>query len=109
MPDKKQLVFLPGSLCDGRVWTRQIEAFSKDYEISTPHLLEYASLDEMARAALAMAPARFSLVGFSMGGRIALEMMRFEPERIERIALFDTSVHPIGPDEAVKRQPLIDL
>ena len=109
MTDKKTLVFLPGSLCDDRVWSRQIEAFSTDYEISTPHLLECTSLDDMARAALAEIPQSFSLVGFSMGGRIALEMMRFAPERIERLALFDASVHPIGPDEATKRQPLIDL
>ncbi len=109
MPAKKKLVFLPGSLCNDRVWRRQIDAFSKDYDISTPHFPEQTSLSEMALAALAEAPPSFSLVGFSMGGRIALEMMRFAPKRIERLALFDTSVHPVGPDEATKRQPLIDL
>ena len=109
MATSKNLVLLPGSLCDDRVWRHQIEAFSSEYEIFTPHFPDLDSLGEIARASLKAAPKTFSLVGFAMGGRVALEMMRFAPGRIERLALLDASVHPIGTGEAEKRQPLIDM
>lgn len=70
---------------------------------------EAASLVAMARRALEEAPPRFSLVGHSMGGRVALEVYRFAPERVERIALLDTGVHPTAPGEASKRRALADL
>jgi pimeloyl-ACP methyl ester carboxylesterase len=109
MATSKNLVLLPGSLCDGRVWTLQKTAFADEYKIITPHFPELGSLPDIARATLESAPEKFALVGFSMGGRVALEMMRLAPERIERLALMDASVHPIGGGEAEKRQPLIDM
>lgn len=109
MATSKNLVLLPGSLCDGRVWRHQIAAFSGEFQISTPHFPDLDSLTSIAQSSLEAAPETFSLVGFAMGGRVALEMMRFAPERIERLALFDASVHPIDAGEAEKRQPLIDM
>jgi pimeloyl-ACP methyl ester carboxylesterase len=44
-----------------------------------------------------------------MGGRVALEIMRLAPERVERLALFDTAATPAAPDEPARRQEMIDL
>lgn len=109
MPEKTNLVLLPGSLCDAQLWRHQIESLSTLCAIYAPHLTSCDSLESMAHAALAEAPARFALVGFSMGGRVAIEMMRCAPERIERLALISASAHPVAPGEAERRQPLIDL
>jgi pimeloyl-ACP methyl ester carboxylesterase len=48
-------------------------------------------MTEMARIVLDAAPPSFALAGFSMGGYVALEMLRQAPERITRLALLDTS------------------
>ncbi len=48
----------------------------------------------MARRILDQAPERFALAGVSMGGMVALEMMRLAPERIEQLALIDTNASP---------------
>lgn len=109
MPGKTNLILLPGSLSDEQVWHHQIAELSDLCEIHAPHFAACDCLDTMARAALAEAPERFALVGFSMGGRVAIEMMRLAPERIERLALVSASVHPLAAGEAEKRQPLIDL
>jgi pimeloyl-ACP methyl ester carboxylesterase len=109
MPGKTNLMLLAGSLSDEQVWHHQIADLSGLCNIDTPHFTAYDRLDAMARAALAEAPERFALAGFSMGGRVAIEMMRLAPERIERLALVAASVHPLGAGEAEKRQPLIDL
>jgi pimeloyl-ACP methyl ester carboxylesterase len=63
----------------------------------------------MAQYVLDVAPARFALAGHSMGARVALEMVRREPERIERLALLDTGVHPEQPGERDKRMALLAL
>ena len=55
----------------------------------------------MAQRALVAAPARFGLAGLSMGGYVALEIMRQAPERVTHLALFDTSARP--DDEARKK------
>jgi pimeloyl-ACP methyl ester carboxylesterase len=50
-----------------------------------------------------------SLLGHSMGGRVALEVWRLAPERVERLALLSTGAHGVKPDEAQKRYALRDL
>jgi pimeloyl-ACP methyl ester carboxylesterase len=109
VPGKTHLMLLPGSLCDEQIWHHQIADLSGICEIHTPHVTAIDRLDATARAALAEAPERFALAGFSMGGRVAIEMMRLEPERIERLALISASAHPLAAGEAERRQPLIDL
>ncbi len=72
------------------------------------------SLPAMAEAVLRTAPDRFSVAGHSMGGRVALEIYRLAPNRVARIALFDTGYLPLasgtaGEEEARKRGELVTL
>jgi len=67
------------------------------------------SFGEMAQLVVEMAPARFSVAGHSMGGRVALEVFRLVPERVERLALLDTGIHTRRPGEEASRQALIEL
>jgi len=107
--DRQNLILVPGSLCDERVWQHQAQDLADVADIVIPHLHGLASLEDMARKVLAEAPATFALCGFSMGGRVALEVFRLAPERIARLALLDASVHPVAPGEAERRQPQIDM
>jgi pimeloyl-ACP methyl ester carboxylesterase len=68
----------------------------------------------MAEAVLGTAPDRFSIVGHSMGGRVALQVYRLAPQRIVRIALFNTGYLPLaagaaGQEETRKRGELVAL
>ena len=103
------LVLLSGLLCDRTVWEPQIAAFGAERAIVVPDLWGYDSFEIMAEAALAAAPARFALAGHSMGGRVALEIMRLAPERVERLTLLSTGVHPVRPEEVAGRQELVAL
>lgn len=105
----QSLVLIPGSLCDERVWQNQARDLADLAEITIPHLHGHDSLVSMAEAILDAAPDRFALAGFSMGGRVALEMIRCAPERITRLALVDSSIHPVAEGEAERRQPQIDM
>jgi pimeloyl-ACP methyl ester carboxylesterase len=75
---------------------------------------ELDSLPAMAEAVLGTAPDRFSIVGHSMGGRVALQVYRLAPQRIVRIALFNTGYLPLaagaaGQEETRKRGELVAL
>lgn len=105
----QNLVLVPGSLCDARVWRHQERDLAALADVFIPHLHGHASLGAMAESVLEQAPDRFALAGFSMGGRVALEMVRRAPERITHLALVDSSIHPIAEGEGERRQPQIEL
>ena len=103
------LLLLPGLVCTRVVWAPQIAALAPDRPIIVPDFRGYDSFEAMAEAALAQAPPRFALAGHSMGGRVALEIMRRAPERVERLALLSTGVHPVEPGEIGPRRMLAAL
>ena len=104
---KLPVVFLPGLLCDHRTWAAQRSALADHDPIVLSSYGEAASITAMAHHVLAVAPDRMALVGHSMGGRVALEIMRIAPHRVERLALLDTGIHPRRPGEAEKRHNLV--
>lgn len=101
------LVCLPGLMCDARIFSGQHGRFIDI--IAVDGFGERVSLVDMAAYALSIAPPRISLLGHSMGARVALEMVRQAPGRIERLALVSTGIHPPRPGEAEKRHALRDL
>lgn len=102
------LLFLPGLICDARIFAPQLAAFPDARAVDSYGLAE--SLPEMARIALAFADRegaeRFYLFGHSMGGRVALELYRLAPERVSRLALVSTGSHSVGPNEPDGRRKL---
>lgn len=103
------LYLIPGLLCDRSIWKQQVEALEPLGEISIPDLRGIDRIPTMAQRVLDRAPAKFSLAGHSLGGRVALEIVRQAPERIERLALLDTGVLPVRSGEAERRHALVDL
>ena len=98
------LLFLPGLACDAEVWKHQARALG---EITSVEIADYGasdSLPEMARIAMAPAPETFAVAGHSMGGRVALEILRRAPERVEGLALLDTAYKPLQLGEAGERE-----
>lgn len=93
---KQTLVLLPGLMCDETVWHAQVEHFRGRFSIQVMDYGERNSLPSMAVHVLSQAPARFALAGHSMGGRIALEVMRLAPDRIIALALLDTGCHELA-------------
>ncbi len=85
----RELVLLPGLLCDAQLWSAVIPGLDANCHVAD--LTRDDSMAAMAVAVLAMAPPRFALAGLSMGGYVALEIMRLAPERVTHLALLDTS------------------
>ena len=104
------VLLLPGLICDARIWAPQAEALRATGSdvFAIEGYGEADSLGQMAEQVLQNAPARFALAGHSMGGRVALEVFRRAPERIERLALVSTGIHlPRSEKEAEGRFELL--
>ncbi|MGL4967722.1 MAG: alpha/beta fold hydrolase [Inquilinus sp.] len=103
------VLFLPGLLCDADLWTAQFNAFSAGRPVTVANLAGADSVAGLAEAALAAAPQRFALAGLSMGGYVALDIMRRAPERVAGLALIDTSARPDTEEQSRRRRGLIAL
>ena len=105
---RETLVLLPGLLNTGRVFEHQIEALSDIADCVVPELWHHETIGAMADATLAAAPPTFALVGFSMGGYVAFEILRRAAERVERLALMDTQATPDSAESTKRRRALLD-
>jgi len=111
---REALVLLPGFLCDQAVWQQQIDSLS---DIADCTCADYGLLDSlpaMAESVLRTAPPQFSVAGHSMGGRIAFEVYRLAPQRVRRIAIFNSGAVPratgaAGQDEERNRRRLLEM
>lgn len=84
------LVMLPGHLCTARLWDNVIPLLSPVARCLPLSLDHGSSMRELADDVLERSPDTFSLLGFSMGGHVAMEIMRRAPERVQRLALLGT-------------------
>jgi pimeloyl-ACP methyl ester carboxylesterase len=109
MSDRPTLYLLCGLLCDAYTFHHQKTALSDRYDVRVVDFFGLDSMEAMARKVLDGAPPRFSVCGFSMGGRVALKIMDLAPERVERLMLMDTGVGPVAAGEHEKRGALVDL
>lgn len=109
MRDKISLYFLSGLMCDDTVWQEIADQLSDIANVSMMSFRGFNSIEKMAEKVLSEASAPFSLIGHSMGGRVALEAYRKAPDQIERLGLFNTGVHPRRETELAGRQILLDI
>ncbi|WP_248796481.1 alpha/beta fold hydrolase [Pseudomonas sp. MWU13-2105] len=103
------LVLIPGLLCDERLWAHQKAALEHARPICIPDVSLDASIAQMAERVLDEAPPCFALAALSMGGYVAMEIMRRAPERVMRLALIDTMVRPDDETRAKARRGLLSL
>ncbi len=103
------LAFLPGLLCDGDLWRDQIAALAGQADCKVADFSTQNNVAEMAMSVLETMPERFALAGLSMGGYVALEVMRQAPERVERLALINTKARADTEEQTRRRRGLIAL
>ncbi len=97
------VVMVPGLNCSARVYGQQLPALWPFGPVQIADHRRGSSMAEIAAGILAAAPPRFALAGFSMGGYIALEILRQARERILKLALLDTAAYPDAPEQTEKR------
>lgn len=109
MTGRIQLVLVPGLLCSAKLWEAQVDDLSDIADTVVADMTQDDTMEAMADRVLACVDGTFSLAGLSMGGYVALEVMRRAPERVDRLALLDTGARADTPEQTTRRKDLIAL
>ena len=97
MTVRTPLAFACAHLTDERLYAHQVAALSPTHDCTVFVFREPDSLGAMADEILARMPQRFTLIGLSLGGYVAFEIIRRALPRLARLVLMDTTAvadHP---------------
>ncbi len=108
-PEAPTLALLSGLLCDAEIWQDVARRLETVADVRMFHFPAFSSIEAMAEHVLSSLPGRFALAGHSVGGRVALEIVRRSKERVIAVALLNTGVHPPAAHEAATRGRLVEI
>lgn len=94
------LVLLPGMMCDARLFAPQLTTLTGERPVVVLSITQHDTVQALASDVLAAAPDQFALAGLSMGGIVAMEVLRQAPDRVRALALMDTN--PLAERQSVK-------
>lgn len=99
------VLLIPGLLCDCTVWGPILARLPAEVaDLSTQDNLTWMAEDMLGRH-----PGPLRVAGHSMGARVAMEIARLAPGRIEKLALLDTGIHPLRDGETAKRTEIVQF
>lgn len=105
----KDIVFIPGALATPKLWHLQERFFQQGRLLHYVDVLNSESIEEMACRFIPNAPPKFTLIGFSMGGYIALELYRHIPNQIEKLILINSAAKIVSEKGRLERERAVDL
>ncbi len=108
MIESPPILLVPGLLATPQLYAPQLPMLWRFGPVMVADTTRGTSIAELAHRILAAAPPRFALIGLSMGGYIAFEIVRQAPERVFRLGLFDTSARPDTPEASAMRRQQIE-
>lgn len=104
----KTLIMLPGMMCDERLFSPQIAHLERRYDVRVMPIHGFQTMKELASDVLQNTPSEFALLGLSMGGIVAMEIVNQAPERVTHLALLDTNSQAELDRVKQRRGPQID-
>lgn len=93
---------IPGTLCDARVFIPLASSLNFSAIMADP-IIE-TTVSAAAEVVLSQAPTKFIAIGFSLGGFVALEMLRSAPERLHGIVMIASNPFSLAEDQAGARR-----
>ncbi len=109
MTEPTPVLMIPGLLASPRLYAEQVPLLWQVGPVTIADHTRDDSMGGIARRILGSAPPRFALVGLSMGGYIAFEILRQAAQRIVKLVLLDTSARPDTPEQTAARREQIEL
>lgn len=106
---KQRLLLLSGLLCDEAIWADIPERLGDVADVRVVSFRGFSSIAAMAQHVMTEPCGEFAAAGHSMGGRVALEVLRAAPHRVRGLALLNTGVHTVRDGEPQSRSRLVRL
>ena len=108
MDQTTPILLVPGLASSARIYAPVIPALWRLGPVMIANHIRDDNMADIAARVLSEAPPRFALAGHSMGGYIALEIMRQAPERVVKLALINTQARPDTPEATARRRGLME-
>jgi pimeloyl-ACP methyl ester carboxylesterase len=102
------ILLIPGLGTSPRTYSGILPELWKHGSVAIANQTLDDSMEAMAARILAEAPRQFALIGHSMGGYIAFEILRQAPERVLKLALLNSSARPDNEEAKEKRKKQIE-
>ena len=103
---RESLVMIPGTLCDERIFAQQAKYLRRHCNVILVNYKDLRSLKDWPKHLLSKLPLNFSVLGFSLGGIWALELLRQEPRRINRFALIASNAEAASKVSSLRSQKM---
>ncbi len=107
----RNLLFIAGALATKKIWHMQTNLFPKDWQIDYLELNNTPCITSIAEQYSLRSKDKFSIIAFSMGGYVALDLFQFIPEKIEKLILINSAARELcqkGKDERQRSVSLIE-
>lgn len=103
------IVLIPGALATPKFWHNQEKYLHDKHNIH--HVVNFSgkSITEIAETIIQNLPDKFALIGFSLGGYIAIELIKLIPDRISKLVLINSGARPISTRGQLERERSIEL
>lgn len=104
-----EILLLPGTLCDNDLLWRDVRGGLEQFGQVKDVALTEPSIDGMVEQVVDRASGGVILVGFSLGGIVAMAVHRQQPDLVRGMALICTTARPPRPEQHQTWQHLVAL
>lgn len=91
-----KIILIPGYMCTKSIWDAQISILKKRYNVSISSLKNIATVDDAVQKIINKNKKKISVIGFSMGGFIAIKLAIEYPEILDKLVLIGTNARNIS-------------
>lgn len=100
---------IPGTMCDERLWHPLNQRLNQRLNIKHIATEKADTIEKMTDVVATELPHKATLLGFSLGGYIALNFAIQHPERIGKLIIVATSALGLPESEKLKRQKMLNV
>ncbi|MBV52650.1 MAG: hypothetical protein CL816_01130 [Coxiellaceae bacterium] len=97
------IIFIPGLLCDERVWSPIYNVLSDSCHCYIASWENGDTVPAFIERVLNMSPGKIYIFGHAMGGMLALLIALYAPERVGGLCIVNSSADADSPDERESR------
>ena len=88
---KPSVVLIPGMMCTEDIFSHQINVLEKVFNVIVIEFNEHRDIELGVKNLASNLPNKFHLLGHSMGGIIAMELVKQHSKRVLSLALLNTN------------------